>query len=106
MSGMIQPAGPGCDIRSLATTALVFIHSLLSLAPHGAGPSTWRARVLCRREGAISLYFIRTNTTAKRCCRHDPSRILLQAVLEMLVPRWDAHTRRAPRPRRDHRRMR
>src|SRR5262245_27082434 len=104
-SGMAARTATTVHIRSLATTALLFIHGLLS-CPAWCRAFDIARLVLCRREGAIPLYFILTNTTSKRCCRHDPSRILLQAVLEMLVPRRDAHTRRAPRPRRDHRRMR
>src|SRR4029450_4183070 len=57
-SGMAARTATTVHIRSIATTALVFIHYLLSLDPHYEGPSTSRALVLCRRGGAIPACFI------------------------------------------------
>src|SRR5262245_45874281 len=45
-SGTAARTATTVHIRNIATTALVFIHPLLSLDPHCAGPSTLRAPVL------------------------------------------------------------
>ena len=48
----------GLCIRDTVSSLLACVRLLTSRAP-----------VLSRRDGAIPLYFIRTNTTSKRCCR-------------------------------------